>query len=85
MKIYPKRAVLQTVSEPIRDAILQEVPTAHSRVRVVPYPLAPGYLVQPVEPKNVILYTGRIHPEKGVHLLIAAFHRMAAADRRGAP
>jgi glycosyltransferase involved in cell wall biosynthesis len=35
------------------------------------------------EPKNIVLYTGRIHPEKGVHLLIAAFLRMMATGQRG--
>jgi glycosyltransferase involved in cell wall biosynthesis len=84
MKLYPRRAALQTVSEPIREAILREAPTAQSRVRVVPYPLAPRYLVELGEAKNVILYTGRIHPEKGVHLLIAAFLRMmTATGQRG--
>lgn len=83
MKLYPERAVLQTVSEPIREAILREVPAARPRVRVVPYPLAPRYLVELGEASNVILYTGRIHPEKGVHLLIAAFLRMTATGQRG--
>jgi glycosyltransferase involved in cell wall biosynthesis len=82
MKLYPDRAVLQTVSQPIREAILREVPHAETRVRVIPYPLAPRYLVNLEEPKKVILYTGRIHPEKGIHLLIAAFLQLPAAKRR---
>ena len=73
MKLYPSTAVLQTVSAPIREAILREVPAATARVPVIPYPLSPGHLVPRSAPKNVILYTGRIHPEKGVHLLISAF------------
>jgi glycosyltransferase involved in cell wall biosynthesis len=76
IKLYPRRAVLQTVSEPIREAILREAPAAQARARVIPYPLAPGYLVPMGEPNPVILYTGRIHPEKGIHLLIAAFLRL---------
>jgi glycosyltransferase involved in cell wall biosynthesis len=83
MKLYPQRSVLQTVSEPIREAILREVPNAQARVRVVPYPLAPRYLVELEKPRKVILYTGRIHPEKGVHVLIAAFRRLTESDRAG--
>jgi glycosyltransferase involved in cell wall biosynthesis len=83
MKLYPRRAVLQTVSEPIREAILQEVPGAGSRVRVVPYPLAPHYLTERSEPRNVILYTGRIHPEKGIHLLIGAFLQLIEKGLQG--
>lgn len=78
LKVYPKRSFLQTVSAPIRDAILREVPGAGDRVRLVPYPLAPAYLVDRAPRKNVILYTGRIHPEKGLHLLIDAFLQLRA-------
>ena len=83
LKLYPERAVLQTVSEPIRAAILREVQNAPARVRVIPYPLSPGYLVPLDEPKKVILHTGRIHPEKGVHLLVSAFLRMLDGGLRG--
>lgn len=70
-------AILQTVSEPIRQAILAEDKTAAERVRVIPYPLANRYLLPSVsDGKNIILYTGRVHPEKGVHLLIEAFARL---------
>lgn len=75
LRFYPQRAILQTVSEPIRAAILREVSDA-SRVRVIPYPLAPAYLVPCREAEPVILYAGRLHPEKGVHLLIEAFGRL---------
>ena len=80
LRLYPKRAILQTVSEPIRTAILREVPDA-SRVRVVPYPLAPVYLAPLGDARPVMLYTGRLHPEKGVHLLIDAFARGGPALR----
>jgi glycosyltransferase involved in cell wall biosynthesis len=81
MKLY-RRAILQTVSEPIREAILAEDPSAADRVRVIPYPLAPRYLSPTLaEGEDVILYTGRVHPEKGVHLLIEAFARLPVALR----
>jgi glycosyltransferase involved in cell wall biosynthesis len=82
LKLYPSRSILQTVSAPIRDAILREVPKAGDRVRLVPYPLAPAYLVERDARKNVILYTGRIHPEKGLHLLIDAFLQVQAQGER---
>lgn len=80
---YPKgqlwlyrRAILQTVSEPIRQAILAEDPSAAERVRVIPYPLANRYLLSRIsEGENILLYTGRVHEEKGVHVLIDAFAR----------
>jgi len=81
LKLY-RPAILQTVSEPIRQAILAEDPTAQDRVRVIPYPLANRYLLPSVSPgQNVLLYTGRVHPEKGVHLLIQAFARLSPAER----
>ena len=79
MKLY-RNAVLQTVSEPIREAIVAEDPAAAPRVRVIPYPLANAYLLPAIpEASKVILYTGRVHPEKGVHLLIDAFARLPAS------
>ena len=86
---YPKgqlwlyrKAILQTVSEPIKQAILSEDPSAAQRVRVIPYPLANRYLLPSVSTgQNVVLYTGRVHPEKGVHLLIQSFARLSASER----
>jgi glycosyltransferase involved in cell wall biosynthesis len=88
---YPKRqlklyrnAVLQTVSEPIRQAILAEIPSAADRVRVIAYPLAERYLRPEVgAATKTILYTGRVHPEKGVHLLVQAFTHLSPSDRVG--
>ena len=88
---YPKgqlwlyrRAILQTVSAPIRQAILAERPRAEGRVRIIAYPLAERYLRPAVgEARPTLLYTGRLHPEKGVHLLIQAFAQLSPADRLG--
>ncbi|WP_237702377.1 glycosyltransferase family 4 protein [Opitutus terrae] len=83
LRYYPRRVVLQTVSAPIRDAILRELPDAAARIRVLPYPLSPAYLVEQRAPARVILYAGRLHPEKGVHLLIEAFAQRAATSLHG--
>lgn len=79
LKYYPQRAILQTVSSPIREAILAEVPTAADRTTLVPYPVAPVYCI-PLNPtpERRVLFTGRVHPEKGIHLLIDAFVRARA-------
>jgi glycosyltransferase involved in cell wall biosynthesis len=83
MKLY-RRAVLQTVSAPIKEAILADDAAAAGRVRVIPYPLSPRYFSPQLEAgEKVILYTGRIHPEKGVHLLLQAFAAVAAEARAG--
>lgn len=83
MKLY-RHAILQTVSAPIRDAIISEDPRAAARVRVIPYPLAEKYLLPEIAPgENVLLYVGRVHPEKGVRVLIEAFAQLPPALRAG--
>ena len=83
LKLY-RHAILQTVSEPIRQAILAECPRAGDRVRVIAYPLSERYLRPEVgTASQTLLYTGRVHPEKGVHLLVQAFARLAPSDRAG--
>jgi glycosyltransferase involved in cell wall biosynthesis len=83
-RFYPQRAVFQTVSSPIRKAILEEVPTAARRVCVVPYPVSPSYLVPHNQARErAILYAGRIHPEKGLHLLIDSFVQATNSGLRG--
>ncbi len=66
---------LHAVSSAIREAILAECPGAAPRVRVIPNPIRtdvfrPGRENHGSEP--VVLYTGRIHPEKGLDLLVTA-------------
>lgn len=80
LKFYPRRSILQTVSSPIENAIRDTVPDSEDRISVVPYPLSSTYLVSPeTSPEREILYAGRVHPEKGVHLLVKAFLKLRAA------
>jgi glycosyltransferase involved in cell wall biosynthesis len=70
-------ARLQTVSHPVAEAIIREAPRLASRVRVIPYPLIENGYGQSREAsggarKKEILFVGRVHPEKGLHLLIPA-------------
>jgi glycosyltransferase involved in cell wall biosynthesis len=77
MKFYGKAARLQTVSTVIRNAICQEAPKLAERVRVIPNFVSSGNPPEAMQKRgNCILYVGRIHPEKGVHLLIEAFERL---------
>ncbi len=75
MRFYGKAARLQAPSQVIADAIVAEVPAVKSKVSVVPYP-RPHSIRNEAPPfsarEQKIVYVGRIHPEKGVHLLLRA-------------
>lgn len=76
MRFYSRAARLQTVSRPVAAAIEQEAPQFAARVRVVPYPLIDvdsGTEEPAAGREKQVLFVGRIHPEKGLHLLIQAF------------
>jgi len=75
LKFYRKSVYFRANSTPVLKAILKEIPSAISRVFVVPNPL-PYTLKKQTPWKNkekTILYVGRIHPEKGIDILLAAF------------
>jgi glycosyltransferase involved in cell wall biosynthesis len=77
MRLYRHAARLQAPSQSVADAIRAEAPEA--TVKVIPYPrpdTASGDLPEFAEREKTILYVGRVHPEKGVHLLIEAFVRL---------
>ena len=77
MRFYRRAARLQAPSGAIAKAIAGEAPQLSKKVSVVPYP-APGTTnaapLISARPR-IILYVGRVHPEKGVHLLVDAFVR----------
>jgi glycosyltransferase involved in cell wall biosynthesis len=74
MRFYRHVDRLQTVSTSIANAIRHEAPTLQEKISVVPYPLPHAMLADspksPSERAKLLLYVGRIHPEKGIHLLI---------------
>jgi glycosyltransferase involved in cell wall biosynthesis len=77
MRVYGNAARLQSPSHAIAHAIEREVPRWRNKVAVIPYP-APKLLAAAAPPaiaerEKTILFVGRVHPEKGVHLLIEAF------------
>jgi glycosyltransferase involved in cell wall biosynthesis len=77
MRFYGAAARLQAPSHAVARAIAREAPRLSPKVKVVPYP-APGSTTAIAPPavqqrEKLILYVGRVHPEKGVHLLVDAF------------
>ena len=68
------------VSHPIKNAIVRQYPPVASRTIVIPNPINTEVFYPSInqtdatrQEKN-ILYVGRIHPEKGIQLLLEAFH-----------
>lgn len=83
MRLYRRCARLLAVSTAIRDGIVEQYPNAESFVRVIINPVNTKVFTPPVQPRRcgetqTILYTGRIHPEKGLNLLIEAFRELYA-------
>ena len=83
MRLYGHADRLQTVSQVVADAIAAELPAVAAKVKVIPPylssdppPLTPDELAAPREPW--VLYLGRVHPEKGLDLLMRAFGNFIA-------
>jgi glycosyltransferase involved in cell wall biosynthesis len=83
MRLYRRAARLRANSSAVRDAILAELPSAAPRVGVIPNPLpfVPDRPVNWAAKTRTVLYVGRIHPEKGIELLLEAW---ALCRARGA-
>lgn len=77
MRLYKNAARFQTVSAAIVEGIERELPSSmHDRIVSIPYPLESNFLreVDCVSSRSKkILYAGRIHPEKGIGILLDAF------------
>ncbi len=78
MKLYKKALCLRANSNSVAEAIKDELPMAyHNKISMIPNPLpfTPKSDVDFSKKEKIILYTGRIHPEKGLHLLIEAYKK----------
>ncbi|MDJ0648113.1 MAG: glycosyltransferase family 4 protein [Xenococcaceae cyanobacterium MO_188.B19] len=76
--LYKKTDYIAAASQIIKETIIQQSPSTIDRIKVIPNPIStdiffPINLSAVKSPEKTILYVGRIHPEKGVHLLIEAF------------
>ena len=84
MRLYARAARLQTVSQPVAAAIEREAPRLRARVCVIPYPLIDNGIVErSASHTKRILFVGRIHPEKGLHLLLKAFAAIPQEQAEG--
>lgn len=86
--IYRRAARLQAVSNVVAQAIKEQDPRSVAKVRMIPNPL-PDPIAQ-IDVKQtwaareqVILYVGRIHPEKGIHILVEAFQELVKGGLMG--
>jgi glycosyltransferase involved in cell wall biosynthesis len=86
MRLYSHATRLQAVSEPVAQAIVAEEPALAPKVTTIPNGLPDELAETDVPPlsarENVVLYVGRIHPEKGMELLIDAFCMLRSLDWR---
>ena len=77
MRLYSHVARLQTLTRALARAISEQAPDLEPKVSVVPNPAperqTPGSPPSLAEREKIILFVGRVHPEKGVHLLVEAF------------
>jgi len=74
MKFYTHVGLLRGCSPAIFDAIKAELPVkSHSQVSYVPNPVPFTVKKLSVKREKTILFVGRLHPEKGVNVLIKAF------------
>ncbi|MGH8101551.1 MAG: glycosyltransferase family 4 protein, partial [Chthoniobacterales bacterium] len=83
MRLYRHAARFQAMTLALARAIAREVPDCESKISIIPNPAPetrmPGR-PPPLEARaQTILFVGRIHPEKGIHLLIDAFAGKPAA------
>jgi glycosyltransferase involved in cell wall biosynthesis len=83
MRLYGGSACLRVPSTAVEQAILREVPRLKSRIRTIPNALTfqPPALLKEREP--LLLYCGRLHPEKGIELLIDAFEQACSLGLQG--
>jgi len=75
MRFYRRAGRLQAPSRAIADQIQKQAPKLATKVVAIPYPITT--IAQSAPPllgrDKIILFVGRVHPEKGVHVLIDAF------------
>lgn len=81
MRFYGNAARLQAPSHAVARAIAEEAPPLAGKITVIPYP-APESTIEGEPPlvlerEKTILFVGRVHPEKGLHLLVEAFAEAA--------
>lgn len=82
-RLYRGVACIAAASESVRNAIIHESPALADRTVVVSNTIDENFLrpqntESRTSERRTLLYVGRIHPEKGVHLLVDAFAKICA-------
>ena len=84
IRFYRRAARLQAPSSAVADAIKGETPSSAQKVIAIPYPrpqMISAEAPLPLEARaKIVLYVGRVHPEKGVHVLVEAFARLGRGE-----
>lgn len=88
MRLYKKVDRLQCVSTSIADAVREQAPSVGALVKVVPNYVSTRLTAAEVTEgwgarRNEVLFVGRVHPEKGIDLLLRAFANIAPEQRAG--
>ncbi len=84
MRFYRRVARLQAPSSEVAEAIKRQAPSSAHKVIAIPYPrpqMISAAVPLPLEARaKIVLYVGRVHREKGVHLLVEAFARLCRGE-----
>ncbi|MGC4095638.1 MAG: glycosyltransferase family 4 protein [Nitrospira sp.] len=79
--LYRQASRLAAVSSAVGTAIAEQTPSVADKISVLPNPVDTRLFSPPIQRSEQalkkMLYVGRIHPEKGLLLLIDAFKRIA--------
>ena len=86
MWLYRHADVVQPISTAVAEEIVRQTPVLKDRLVVLPYPIDLGRFRPPEVPRDyrgalTVLYVGRVHPEKGLDVLIKAFRMLIDAGR----
>ena len=82
-RLYQRIARILAPSATVRDAVVRERPAYSDRIRITGYPINWQSLAAPkssLEVPVTIGYIGRIHREKGLHLMAAALQQLAKQE-----
>jgi glycosyltransferase involved in cell wall biosynthesis len=84
MFLYNHADRIQGVSSSVIEEIRKELPNHNNLLKVIPYFIPSGHYLKNFqesfpEKENIVLYTGRIHKEKGLKLLLKAWYKLAPA------
>ena len=78
MRLYRRVSRLRANSRAVAEAISRQDPKARERVVVIPNPLhfVPESKPDGARKEKILLYAGRLHPEKGIEILLQSFARL---------